>query len=179
MEPWHADLGAHQEAVKGVIATAQSVPDARWAVAPAAGKWSAAEVVGHLILTYEHLAGEQEGRLTIPVLVPRWKAWMLRRFVLPRLLSGRPIPPGVRAPREVRPVGESLEREAAIREFERVTGDWEATMARNLSKGRARAVHPFFGALPLPTMLRFATLHTNHHARQIARAAEGRTLHGS
>jgi len=179
MDPWQAGFGAHQEAVQGVVAAVRAVPKERWTVAPAAGKWSAAEVIQHLIMTYEHLTGEQEGRRAIPVLVPRWKAWTLRQFALPRLLAGRPIPPGVRAPREVRPVGDPLEREAAIREFERVTSEWEAAMARNLPMASARAVHPFFGALPLPTMLRFATLHTNHHRRQIALAAEGRTLHGS
>ncbi|MCL4865856.1 MAG: DinB family protein [Gemmatimonadales bacterium] len=178
MESWAADLEAHRDAVRQVGEAARAVPPDRWAVPPAEGKWSAGEVTMHLTLTYEHLAGEQEGVRVIPVKVPRLKAWALRRFALPRLLAGRPIPPGVRSPREVRPAGDIRPAPEAIEALFQVAGRWEDAMVRNLPNQAARSVHPFFGALPLPTMLRFVTIHTNHHCRQIRLAAEGRTLHG-
>ena len=78
----------------------------------------------------------------------------------------------------MRPAGEIPPVAEAIAGLREVTARWESVMVRNLPNPAARSVHPFFGALPLPTMLRFATLHTNHHCRQIVRAAEGRTLHG-
>lgn len=179
MGNWDADLKAHQVAIAEVTAAARAVPDDRWGVPPAAGKWSAAEVMMHLVLTYEFLAREQQGQGAIPLKVPRWKAWLLRHLVLPRLLAGRPIPPGVRSPREVRPVGDQLAAPAAVARLESVAAAWEQAMTGNRADPAARSVHPMFGALPLPTMLRFVALHTRHHCRQLDRAAAGLTMHGT
>ncbi len=177
MTDWEGAMMAHDAAVTHLVAAAQAVSPDRWAVAPAPGKWSPAEVMVHVALTYEHLTREQQGTATIPVLLPRWKAWMLRRFILPRLLAGRPLPPGVRAPREVRPGGELPDPRAAVARLESATAAWASAMAQNHRRGGGQSIHPFFGALPLPTMLRFVALHTTHHRRQLERAAEGLTMH--
>ncbi|MDZ4674050.1 MAG: DinB family protein [Gemmatimonadota bacterium] len=179
MLDWDADMRGHQDAIAQVAAAARSAPEARWTVPPTAGKWSPADVMMHLILTYEFLAREQRGDAAIPLKVPRWKAWMLRRFILPRLLAGRPIPPGVRSPREVRPVGDRLAAAEAVKRLETIAAEWEQAMTANHANPAARSVHPMFGALSLPTMLRFVALHTRHHCRQLERAAAGLTMHGT
>lgn len=178
MPDWDADLRSHQEAIEAVVVAALAVPAGRWETQPAAGKWSPAEVILHLILTYEHLAREQQGIAGIPLKVPRWKAWALRHLILPRLLAGRPIPPGVRSPREVRPVGALPPASEAATRLRAMSAEWEGAMTANQVRRTARSVHPMFGPLPLPTMLRFVTLHTRHHCRQLQRAAEGLTMHG-
>lgn len=177
MDSWQETMEAHQAAVTRVEESIRAVPPAMWPAAPAPGKWSPAEVVVHLILVYQHLTAEQEGTLKVRVLPRRWKAWMLRTFALPRLLAGRPLPAGVRSPREARPSGEPPPPDVALRDFRQATRAWSAVMERNRANRSGRATHPFFGKLPLPTMVRFATIHTEHHRRQLERAAAGLPLH--
>jgi len=169
---WPEGVQAHAAAVGRFIAAARSVPDPAWRAAPAPGKWSPAEITMHLVLTYHHLLGEQEGTLVIRVLPSPWKAWLLRRTILPRLLGGQPFPAGVRAPREVRPGAELPDVEPATRALEAATTGFEAAAGRNFHRGVGRATHPFFGPLQLPQMLRFAELHADHHRRQILAAVE-------
>jgi hypothetical protein len=175
---WNADLQRHGEGIDRLLDAIHSVPAGRWTTPPAERKWSPAEVATHLILTYEHLIREQRGEIVIDVRVPRLKAWMLRRLVLPRLLAGRPIPPGVRSPREVRPSGTLPDVATAAARLGSVAETWASLMSRNHGRGGGRSVHPMFGSLPLETMLQFVTLHTNHHCRQLQRAADGLTMHG-
>lgn len=168
----------HAEEVSRFLDAVAAVPADRWLVPPRQGKWSAAEVAQHMVLVYDYLTGEQEGHQVIPLRVPRWRAWLLRRTVLPRLLAGRPLPPGVRSPREARPSGELPDQVTAARRIEAGTAAWVAAVRRNLGRPDAGAGHPFFGRLPLTTMMRFATVHLSHHGRQLERAGRGLTMHG-
>lgn len=170
---WAAAVSGHEAVVARYLATAASVSGDRWEAAPGAGKWSPAEVTQHLVLSYQKMTAEQDGGLRIPVLLPRPKAWVLRTFFLPRLLAGRPFPPGVRAPREVRPTGPVPSREQLITDFAAATASFAEAYARASARPGARATHPFFGRLSLLDMYRFAALHTEHHRRQIVWAAEG------
>ncbi len=179
MTDWDTAMAAHDAAVAELLGAIREVPEARWAEPPEAGKWSAAEVALHLVLTYQHLTREQLGEATLRVLPRPWRAWMLRQFVLPRLLAGAALPRGVRAPREVRPAGTLPSPDAAVASIDDEVRAWVGAMTRNREAPRAGATHPFFGRLPLLTMLRFATLHTRHHCRQIERAGAGLPLHGA
>jgi hypothetical protein len=167
----------HERAVAELLAAIGEVPAARWAEPPATDRWSAAEVVRHLELTYLHLGREQRGEVTSRVLPRPWRAWLLRRLILPRLLAGAPLPRGVRAPREVRPDGATSSPAAATAALVQAVREWAGAMATQASDQGARATHPFFGKLPLLTMLRFTTLHTRHHCRQLQRAGAGLPLH--
>ncbi|MCA1790089.1 MAG: DinB family protein [Thioalkalivibrio sp.] len=106
-----------------------------------------------------------------PIAFPPLKAWVLRTFVLPRLLKGRPFPPGVKAPREVRPKGDMSGREVLAAEFERAAGRFLAAYQSARQRPGAKATHPYFGRLALSDMFRFASIHTEHHRRQLEWAA--------
>lgn len=168
---WAAAAARHQEVVARYLATADRVAADRWETGPREGKWSPAEVTQHLVLTYRAMADEQEAGLEVPVRLPRARAWFLRTFALPRLLAGRPFPPGVRAPREVRPAGPVPPRRQLITEFSEATSAFAAAYQRAAARRGARATHPFFGRLTLLDMYRFAALHTEHHRRQLEWAA--------
>lgn len=164
---WAEGVQAHAEAVARFVAAAGEVPDASWRAAPVPGKWSPAEITMHLVLTYRHLQREQEGTLVVRVLPRRWKVFFLRHTILPRLLAGRPFPPGVRAPREVRPGDELPDATSSIHELTTAAAGFVAVAEERFQRGGGRATHPFFGPLTLPQMLRFAELHTDHHRRQL------------
>lgn len=164
---WSEAEVLHAQTVRRYLATAGSVATDKWAAAPRPGKWSPAEVTRHLVLTYEALAAEQSSGLVIPITFPPWKAWALRTFALPRLLKGRPFPPGVKAPREVRPKGEIPGSDVLLEEFEGAAGRFQSAYQAARQRPGARATHPYFGRLPLLEMFRFGSIHTEHHRRQL------------
>jgi hypothetical protein len=179
MTDWDTAMADHDAAMAEVLGAIGEVPESRWTDPPAPGKWSAAEVTLHLVLTYQHLTREQRGEGTIRVLPRPWRSWLLKHLVLPRLLGSAALPRGVRAPREVRPAGPLPSLEGAVVSLSGEGRAWAEAMTRNRVVPRAGATHPFFGRLPLLTMLRITTLHTRHHCRQIERAGAGLPLHGA
>ncbi|MFN2317778.1 MAG: DinB family protein [Gemmatimonadales bacterium] len=168
---WSEAEVLHAATVRRYLATVGSVATDRWAAEPRPGKWSPGAVTSHLVLTYDALAGEQSAGLAIPIAFSPLKAWVLRTFVLPRLLKGRPFPPGVKAPREVRPKGDMSGREVLAAEFERAAGRFLAAYQSARQRPGAKATHPYFGRLALSDMFRFASIHTEHHRRQLEWAA--------
>lgn len=164
---WSEAEALHAETVRRYLATAGSVAEDRWTAEPRPGKWSPAEVTKHLVLTYEALAAEQASGLVVPIAFPPWKAWVLRTFALPRLMRGRPFPPGVKSPRGVRPKGDIPGRDALMTEFEHAAGRFLAAYQSARQRPGARATHPYFGRLPLSEMFRFASIHSEHHRRQL------------
>ncbi len=166
-EPWAASESLHHETVRQYLDTARAVAAERWLATPAPGKWSPAEITRHLVLVYNALAAEQSAGLVIPIALPAWKAWALRTVVLPRLLRGQPFPRGVKSPREVRPRGELPGQPELLAELEGATARFVAAYLGAAQRPGARATHPYFGRLPLSDMFRFASIHTEHHRRQL------------
>ena len=166
-ESWAAGESLHHDTLRRYLDTARAVAVEQWSATPAPGKWSPAEITRHLVLTYEALAAEQAAGLVIPIALPWWKAWALRTFALPRLLKGRPFPPGVKSPREVRPRGELPGQPDLLVELESATARFLAAYRAAAHQPGARATHPYFGRLPLGDMLHFASIHTEHHRRQL------------
>lgn len=163
----------HAAAVGDVVAAAQSVPPDRWTAAPAAGKWSAAEIVEHLIAGYELAVAELAGGAGMRLRRSMWRRLFIRLRYLPGILRGDGFPAGAPAPREVRPTlptdvapADSLRRlrEAAAR-FEGAVG-----VARR-ERPRARITHAYLGRFTPEQALRFCAAHDLHHARQIRAAA--------
>jgi hypothetical protein len=162
-----ASESLHRDTIGRYLETARAVPAERWPATPAPGKWSPAEITRHLVLTYDALAAEQSAGLVIPITFPWWKAWALRTFALPRLLKGQPFPRGVKSPREVRPRGELPGQPELLAEFEGAAARFLAAYLAASDRTGARATHPYFGRLSLSDMFRFASIHTEHHRRQL------------
>jgi hypothetical protein len=165
--PWAASESLHHDTVRRYLETARAVAAEDWSATPAPGKWSPAEITRHLVLTYEALAAEQSAGLVIPIAFPWWKAWVLRTFALPRLLKGQPFPRGVKSPRGVRPRGKLPGQPDLLAELEGAAARFLAAYLAVSHRTGASATHPYFGRLPLEDMFRFASIHTEHHRRQL------------
>lgn len=158
-------LKAHRAAVAEFEARASGVSVDRWLTPRAEGKWTPAEETRHLILTYQaftaNLRGERTMRLKGSPLLRR--VWRL--FGLTWILWRGRIPRAVRAPREVRPEGETGERDALLAAFEAEVAGFEAAYTACWhSRPGATVTHPFFGELNLRHALHLAGVHTRHHA---------------
>lgn len=169
---WARAIGEHDAAVAEFLAVVSTVPSDRWNVAPAPGKWSPAEEVLHVVLSYEvALRGVRTGAGMRSRVSPA-RALALRWLVLPVMLESSWFP-HARAPVEVRPPGDTVPS-APDRTFDSL----RMRLAQVASEVRAelpaappamRFDHAYFGKLAPRVAMRMLAAHTRHHARALAR----------
>src|SRR5215212_598738 len=100
---WSEVRELHERAAGAAVAAAQRIPPERWAVPIAEGKWTPAEIVEHLTLTYDVFLKQLRGDGGMKIRTAMWMRLVLRAFMMPGILRGKGFPKGARAPREVRP----------------------------------------------------------------------------
>lgn len=161
---WATSIEHHRAAALSVAATARSVQAGRWNVPRGEGKWSPAEVVEHLRLTYATLRRELATGEGMRVRTPWLRRLVIRALFLRGILRTGQFPAGARAVREIRPAGGPFDQEATVRllEEEALAFERELTARRG-----ATLTHPIFGAADSATGLRFCTVHLLHHEQQL------------
>jgi hypothetical protein len=164
---WQQAVAEHEAAIEACIAAARRVPEEEWNAPRAEGKWSAAQHVEHVGLSYQMVIDGLNGKPP-KARLGRLRMFVLRMLVLPAILRSDEFRAGVPAPRETRPMPQPQDR-AAVEEIlrSRAASCIEALLAAN-QRG-ARIPHPYFGPLPLLSMLRLGTAHTRHHTRIVAK----------
>ena len=165
---WERPLREHRAAVDRFVETTARVPAARWSLPLEEGKWSPAQVAEHVALFYEHVLSELAGGEPVRRRMGRAMETMLRWVVLPHILFHRTLPVRVHAPRQVRPSDAGTGREGFEARLRDAVERFERELALDSSR---RLTHPYFGRLTLPRAMRFAAVHTEHHARQLEPAA--------
>ena len=143
------------------------MPTEHWKAACAPGKWSPAEIAEHLSLTYQHLLGELRGGPPARVKGSRLFRFVARYRFLPKLLRDGTVPPGVRAPREVRPQMPTGDRTEALERFQTLSVAFEEEITSRRAAGGGALTHPYFGALDPDRGIRFVEVHIRHHTRQL------------
>lgn len=134
----------------------------------AQGKWSAAQILEHLNLTYSGTIKNMERQLSEPVLKSTSnKAGFWRRLLVTRLGF---FPRGRKSPERVAPRGmpaEQVTREILqnLARMDEVISLCEARVSRRVPI----ADHPILGALTAAEWRGFHLTHGKHHARQIFR----------
>jgi hypothetical protein len=160
-------LAGHRRALDAFLARAESVHPDDWNRAPARDKWSPAQVAEHLRLTYLVVGGELEGKQGLRIRSPWWLRPLLRFRYLGAILQRGAIPANAGAPRELRPGAGPFDRRLTLDELARCGAEFEAIVPR---RPDAAITHHVFGRLAVPDMVRFATVHLDHHARQLGSA---------
>lgn len=163
-----AAAAEHQHAVEEFIDAARAVPDRDWERPLDNEKWSPAQVAEHLRLTYVTVASEMAGGSGLRIRSPWLLRVLLRWRILPRILATGTIPGGAKAPREIRPGEGPFDREQVLAALATSAKVAEEALVRHWSDGAGHMTHHIFGKLNPSTAMRFATVHTRHHARQIA-----------
>jgi hypothetical protein len=103
----------------------------------------------------------------------RLQRWLLRQTILPRLLAGKPFPPGVRAPKETRPRDVQQDCATALATLDSLSQAFIEALTTRAAAGTIRLTHAYFGHLSPGQGLRLLIVHTRHHARQLAHADWG------
>ena len=168
---WARALDDHALAVEAFVAAIARVPETAWHQEPAPGKWSPATVALHLVDAYELGSRAAIGGASMRLVVPPWRAWILRKALLPILIM-RGRFPRARAPREVRPnvdAALALTRPAATERLRASAQEAAAAFhAAERMPDHQRFVHAYFGPVSPYQALRMLTAHTQHHTRTLA-----------
>ncbi len=168
---WQQAVAEHEAAIEACVAASRRVPDAQWNLAYAEGKWSPAQHVEHVGLSYQMVIDALSGKPP-KARLGRMRQLVLRTFMLPRILRTNVFREGVPAPREMRPLREPRDR-AAVEELlrSRAAKCIEVLVASN--HPGARVQHPYFGPLRLLDMLRLGTSHARHHSALLVHSGVG------
>ena len=166
---WPTALAAHRRSVDQFITAARAIPAAAWGAPIAPGKWSPAQTAEHLRLVYQVLGRELAGGPGLQIRTKWWQRLVLRAKFLPNILVKGKIPAGAPAPREARPGPGPFEREPLLAALLESAAATEQAMTERRSAPRAGVTHHIFGRLSLPQIVRFGTVHNDHHTRQLGR----------
>lgn len=171
---WAEALKDHRRVLDEVVATGAALDEGAWGARRHEGSWSPAEILEHLALVYEASLRDIRGQGTVGLRARGWRQRLYRWFFLPHILFHRSIPVRVRAPREARPGEGPFVQGSTLERLETLGSSFMEELTATMRRGGGGLTHPYFGRIPPLRALRFATVHLEHHHRQILeiRAAE-------
>jgi DinB superfamily len=164
---WAGLLGAHAGALDEYCLAAGALDSTVWLRPVAPGKWSPAEITAHVAEGYQVLTAELAGAAGMALRGSKLQRLVLRYTVLPRLLTGKPFPPGARAPRETRPTKIIDDPVVALARLVERAAQFTRDLTENPDRQNVRLTHAYFGRLSARQALQLSTMHTRHHARQL------------
>lgn len=148
--------------------------EAQVAPLPGPGRWSAQQVIEHLILTYKLTNETLTRHLKNGQAVKRGRNLVLSLLRLQTIGFGH-MPRGVPAihavrPREFTPLDGVALRERFLAKAEEMDG--LLSKARQKFGIQACGEHPFFGGLRVDEWRRYHAVHARHHLRQLEAAIQ-------
>lgn len=168
--PRDAARSAHAAALADFIGAASAIPDDAWERPMSSGKWSPAQVAEHLRLTYVVIQNELAGGSGLRIRTPWLLRQLLRLRILPRILATGKLPAGARASSEIRPGNGPFPRAQVLAALQVAANAAEESMARRWDERGAGITHHVFGRVEMKRAMRFLTVHTAHHTRQMEEA---------
>jgi len=150
-------------AQKQFLSVADGISPEQWNTRPSEGRWSAAELVCHLIIVERAIIRNADKLLQRPP-TPRP---FLKRFHVPMaIVEARLIPRKTPIPIDVSLICEKEEMLAQLREVrERTLTFMEETKSRNLAT--YHMPHPFLGTLNTYEWFQLIASHELRHAKQM------------
>ena len=159
-------IAEHDVAIHEFVNCASCVPGERWDTPRAAGKWTPAQEVKHVVLGLEAFGRDLRGEGKLRLKGKWWQRRLWRLFAFPRIMRTRSIFRAVPAPRETRPPDNPGDQATLLAELQEQWGDLRALAIETYSASPRRSVtHPYFGDLTVAELVGFSVIHVRHHAR--------------
>ena len=159
-------IAENRKATDHFLATARKVPAAKWAQPVAPGKWSPAQIVDHIAVTTEVALKAINGDPSMGS-IPKFLRFLPRKLGFdPTIKKGR-FPEKQRGPKVFAPSPDHPAYEASAAKIERAITALESHVRTVLAAGTHSFEHSFFGRIAIIDYIRFGTLHTEHHERQL------------
>ena len=158
-------LSGLERSAESYLSVARQVPEERWTVAPAEGKWSAAQLAEHLVLVEQQLRAMLRDRLlTSAAVEPSPDQAELDERVPRAVLDPNRKP---EAPPSMRPSGRWTTREEALRAFRDERESTIEYIRTTKDPLRAHRVQHSLGNMDGHHWLLLLISHTERHARQM------------
>ena len=168
MPSLHSILDNLARAEKQFLAAADAVPADQWQTRPAEGRWSAAELVCHLIQV-ERAIIKNAGKVLQHPPQPRP---LSKRFHLPMaLVESRLIPRKTPIPLDPALVCEKDKMLAQLREVRRQTRAFMEEQTQGKDLGKYHMPHPFLGSFNLCQWFQVIASHQVRHSKQMREIA--------
>ena len=165
-----ARLDRNRAAVDQLIDAAVETPTGSWFVRPAPDKWTPAQQVSHIALSYAGITADVRDGVRARLIGTARRRLFWRVFGLSQVLWLGRIPPGARSPREIHPPDDSPERGALLHQLRGRVSEFEAAVRQTWrTTPMHRVAHPYFGSLSLGQAIRVCEVHTMHHAAILER----------
>ena len=165
---WESAHKLHVDAAADFTDAASRIPSDRWLAPRGEGKWSPAEIVEHVSLAYDVMLREISGGPGMAIRTRLWQRLLLRVYMVPGLLRGKPFPKGARAPKETRPTLSTTDQNAAITALRDKAARFDAAAVEAQGSGRrVRLTHAYFGAASLRNAVIPCARHVQHHRKQL------------
>src|SRR5271170_24271 len=152
---------------RGLLTAADVVPADEWKTRPGEGRWSAAELVGHLMMVERAVIGKADRVAQKP---PKRISWLKKIHIPMAFVESRWIrrkAPAPVAPEMLHDKEEMLAELRTVRE--RSLAFLEETKSRNL--GEYFWAHPALGTLNVYEWLQFIASHEVRHTKQMREIA--------
>lgn len=154
---------------QGIAAATEGMTPDKLAQRPLAGKWSAAEILEHLYLTYTGTTKGMEKCLAATRPLARTPTWKDRARTFYVVGLGK-LPEGRKAPAGATPKGMAPER--VLGDIATKITEMDAAIARaeeKFGKDTRLLDHPILGPLTGPQWRKFHLVHGELHIRQLQR----------
>ncbi len=159
-------IAENRKATERFLATARSVPKEKWAVPVADGKWSPAQIVDHIAVTTEVALKAINGDPSMGS-IPKFLRWLPRKLGFdPTIKNGR-FPEKQRGPAIFAPSTGHPAYEVSVERLNRAIVALETHVRALIAANQHSFEHTFFGRVGIADYVRFGTLHTEHHERQL------------
>ena len=172
---WDEALARHGAVVNSFLESAAAVEEEAWHTPIGEGKWTPAQIAEHLILTYTTLVRQVQGGQGLRVQTGWLLRHVLRVLVLAPIMWLRKIPPGAKAPRDLRPGGDATTREVSLERLRAAAAEFEDEIARRRDDKELRLTHHVFGSVKPLKGINFVAIHTEHHGRQLRVGSDRRS----
>ena len=150
-----------------LLRAADAVPADKWKTRPAEGRWSAGELIGHLIMIERAIVSGTDKVLRKP---PKGVPFFKRLHVPMAVVESRLIRLKTPIPLDLEIVREKEEMLAELRQVrERTLAFIKETVERDLSK--YRMPHPFLGTLNTYEWFQLIASHEIRHTKQMREIA--------
>ena len=167
----------HHRAVNEFVTAARAIQPDRWEQPLGEGKWTPAQIAEHVRLSYEVFAAQAAGGQGLRVRTSWWMRQLLRWRFLGGILQQGVLPAGARAPREVRPGDGPFDRDHVLLALQEAAAEAESGLVKRWTDPTCVMTHHVFGDLRPPEGMRLITVHTRHHAAQLAPRAQTARVH--
>ncbi len=173
MSDLDAAIADNHTAVDEFTAAARTIDAARWGAPRAEGKWSPAQVVEHIALTYEYSRAVLNNSAPGPS-APRFLRPLVRTFFVKPVLKRGSFKPNGKAPSMFQPSSAPGDPVELLPRLETAVRSFEEEVRAAHGSGRSTLDHPFFGTMPVTDYLRLQAIHARHHRAQLSGAAPRR-----